>query len=600
MKKRFIFSLFLVLPFLLCLPSCKKKEEPPAPITVKSITAHNDNHFTFYEDEFNPNTITFTITMSNDETKTITLDNSMCEDGFNNLTLGKNTLKLVIESLPYQLVITIIEKPIILTSINIKGNNNLTYYLEDFNLNNIKFDVRYSNNTNATFSFSEVKVNTDLTKLKLGRNTIEIQIENIRYQFDITLINKPVFVLDIEVINDNNLTYYENEFDPSTISFLVIMNDGSEITMELTENMCDNGFDNFIIGKNTLYLTIKNTPYELIIYIEHNAKNDYTYQLTNDNNSYIITSYIGDEKLLVIPNEYNHLPVVSLNNNLFNGNNDIISVIIPNSILTIGEACFYNCGNLSTVFIPSTVNEIDEYALTGVKVILLEDKLINPNWHEKWYDEKNSSIYYSIEQKNIYYENNFEYLLNDSTLTVTNYFGKDTEITIPDQAINNYQVTMVGDHAFSFKNELTKVTMSNNITSLGEFSFANCSNLQTTILSNNLKRIESSSFCYCENLANIVLPNGLEFIGERVFNSCNSLLNIVIPKTVTTIGLYAFAWCTNMKTVYIYKTLINMAEGVFYSCRSLTISCEINQIPSTWHERWNLSNRPVEWNKSLF
>ena len=76
---------------------------------------------------------------------------------------------------------------------------------------------------------------------------------------------------------------------------------------------------------------------------------DYTYALTSDSNSYIITEYSGSEEVIMIPKKYNGKSVSRIGSFAFYGNQKIISVAISNNIQSLGGLCFGDCKNLKSV-----------------------------------------------------------------------------------------------------------------------------------------------------------------------------------------------------------------------------------------------------------
>ena len=72
----------------------------------------------------------------------------------------------------------------------------------------------------------------------------------------------------------------------------------------------------------------------------------YTYTL--DNNSITITGYSGTESNLLIPAIIDGHEVVGISNNAFLSNTSLVSVVIPDSVTTIGDTAFNNCPNLVT------------------------------------------------------------------------------------------------------------------------------------------------------------------------------------------------------------------------------------------------------------
>ena len=92
------------------------------------------------------------------------------------------------------------------------------------------------------------------------------------------------------------------------------------------------------------------------------ALNDYTYRL--ENGRAILTSYLGNEKEINIPAAVNGYLVVGLGDNMF-AETDIVSVVLPQTIETIGWFSFYQCKNLKRVVLPSKISSIGYASFDG-------------------------------------------------------------------------------------------------------------------------------------------------------------------------------------------------------------------------------------------
>ena len=90
---------------------------------------------------------------------------------------------------------------------------------------------------------------------------------------------------------------------------------------------------------------------------------DYEFSLRSDS-TYQVAGYNGLETAIVIPNEYNDKPVTSISESLFEGNTQIVSVTIPDSIKLIGAKAFKGCTSLSSISLKSTseLSSIGSYA----------------------------------------------------------------------------------------------------------------------------------------------------------------------------------------------------------------------------------------------
>lgn len=191
---------------------------------------------------------------------------------------------------------------------------------------------------------------------------------------------------------------------------------------------------------------------------------------------------------------------------------DISSVVIGDSVTSIGNWAFGYCGNLTSVTIGSRVKSIGEWTFAGC---------------------------YGL-----------------------------TAVSVPSG------VTSIGSHAF-YDSGLTGVTIPAGVTSIGTSAFLGCGSLSaiqvdagnqnyksqdgvlltkngSTLLCfpgkksgaytvpNGVKSISEEAFRFCSGLTGVALPTGLSRIGESAFSSCYSLTEIMFQGTAPRIGDYCF------------------------------------------------------------
>ncbi|MGN1458163.1 MAG: leucine-rich repeat domain-containing protein [Acutalibacteraceae bacterium] len=222
----------------------------------------------------------------------------------------------------------------------------------------------------------------------------------------------------------------------------------------------------------------------------------------------------------------------------------------------------------------------------------------------------------------------FEYSENDDgTVTITGYYGEDSEIVIPSE-IDSKPVTKIGEEAFYSDKELISVTISDGVTLIGSSAFENCANLTNIDIPNSVTTIGKSAFCWCTNLTNInisdgvteivgdvftgstaltsitvsennknyssqdgvlfskdktklvrcpegktgvyKITDGVTIIGNSSFSGCTDLTNIDISDSVTTIEDWAFSGCTGLTSIDISDGVTTIGDAVFYDCTELT------------------------------
>ena len=130
--------------------------------------------------------------------------------------------------------------------------------------------------------------------------------------------------------------------------------------------------------------------------------------------------------------------------------------------------------------------------------------------------------------------------------------------TIPASMFTKWNIKVIGAAAFYGNQNITSITLSNDIEAIYVRSFADCPNLTSVTLSRKIKLIPNEAFQDCPSLYEIVIPEGVTSIGVRAFQNCITLRRVVgptlvkdrsnrdfwpIPSSVTTVSSDAFANC---------------------------------------------------------
>ena len=137
---------------------------------------------------------------------------------------------------------------------------------------------------------------------------------------------------------------------------------------------------------------------------------------------------------------------------------DLVSVNIPDGVVVIGEASFYQCDKLESVTIPSSVTTISRVAFYGCSSLL--------------------------------------------------------SVEIPSS------VSSLGNAAFTFCTSLIRAELPSNLNEIPDDLFEYCESLASITIPSTVKSIGSSAFEGCSSLRTISIPGSVSSIGERAFADC--------------------------------------------------------------------------------
>ena len=224
--------------------------------------------------------------------------------------------------------------------------------------------------------------------------------------------------------------------------------------------------------------------------------------------------------------------VTGIDSHTFSRCSSLTSIIIPNSVTSIGWRTFYNCSSLTSITISNSVTTIGSSAFKGCSS--LTSAITVPN--------SVTSIGSSA----------FE---GCSSLT---------SITIPNS------VTIIENSAFRGCSSLLAITIPSGVTSIGYSAFSGCSSLTSVTIPDGVTSIGHSAFGGCSSLASITIPDGVTIIKKSTFSGCSSLTSFTIPNNITSIESSAFTKCSSLTSITIPNSVTSIGNSAFSGCTSLT------------------------------
>ena len=251
--------------------------------------------------------------------------------------------------------------------------------------------------------------------------------------------------------------------------------------------------------------------------------------ISDPRNGVRITRYKGpDSGEVVIPKTIGGYEVKKISDGAFQNCTGITSIVIPDSVISIGVSTFSGCTSLAEI-------------------------TVSPN------NKNYSSVAGVLFNKDV------------SELIVYPKGNGRSAYTVPDG------VTSIGGSAFSGCTSLAEIVIPDSVTSIGDSAFSGCTSLAEIVIPDSVTSIGVFAFSGCTSLSKVDLPKKLTTIEAGTFRDCTSLKEIVIPDSVTEIrskweynGCYgAFSNCTSLESITIGSGVESLGDEWIASCRRL-------------------------------
>ena len=295
------------------------------------------------------------------------------------------------------------------------------------------------------------------------------------------------------------------------------------------------------------------------------------YELNEDGQSYSIIglgSWQGEN--LVIPSEYNGLPVTAIADYAFTDYYYLLpilsteemlsrkhtvmieSVVIPDSVTTIGAMAFFNCIYLESVILSNSLTNIGGGAFAGcisLKDVVIPDSL-------EYIGEATFAVCKSLKRINI--------PAKVRSIEFQAFLGCISLEKI-DVDKNNPNFTSIDNNLYSKDGkELIQYALGQN-----ELSFE---------IPNSVENIAPGAFSFSRQLTHITIPESMTIIGEDAFRSCYGLVEVNIPNSIKVIEERAFANCFSLTSITIPESVVSVSDNAFDESYSLVELCNKSAI----------------------
>ena len=225
----------------------------------------------------------------------------------------------------------------------------------------------------------------------------------------------------------------------------------------------------------------------------------------------------------------------------------LLTIEIPSHVTSIGFATFYQAASLTSISIPSTVTSIGSSA----------------------FQEARSLRSISLPR---------------SVTTIGNYAFKNTASLESFTFASESALISIGNEAFNNSTSLTSITIPSHVNSIGSNAFNNNTALTSiNVEGDNLTYSSDSGILFNKsktrliaspnrrNSSSYTVPDGVETIDSQAFAHSQFLTSITIPNTVTSLGDFTFYQATSLETVTFASNsgIVSIGNSVFLEAASL-------------------------------
>lgn len=263
------------------------------------------------------------------------------------------------------------------------------------------------------------------------------------------------------------------------------------------------------------------------------AASDFDYQLLDSLEGVVLLRYIGKGQEIILPAEVEGFPVQRIEGRAFSRTN-VKTVVIPDSVVSMGREAFAHCSNLVSVRLSSAMRVISGGAFASCSK--LENVLIPA--------EMESMVSGAFK-----------------------YSGIRSIVLPPQMVFRSYVENrpIPSPEVFESCSRLESVVLPETMTVLPEKTFASCTSLAQVALPPKLEVIQKDAFTSCKALQQLTLPETLHTVEDALNGT--GLVELVFPNSVKEFRCRLYS-CPNLEVVRLPDSLEELEEGLFYNPNS--------------------------------
>lgn len=235
------------------------------------------------------------------------------------------------------------------------------------------------------------------------------------------------------------------------------------------------------------------------------------YELNEDGQSYkVIGLGTFEGKHISVPETYNGKPVTTVGEYAFSFDDQIHTIVLPDTLTTIENSALAGTGNLTDIRVPATLTDI------GSSFISFSAYFENK---ENW---RNGVLYLTAKDYK------------------TKYLLHSDEKTLPTDVKIEKNTTIIAPYAFQGNEKILKITIPDGVWKISDHAFQYCTVAKEIYVPDSVIYIGNYAFDNTQELEKIHLSRNATYIGDYCFYRSMMLKELVLGSKITHIGKDAF------------------------------------------------------------
>lgn len=275
-----------------------------------------------------------------------------------------------------------------------------------------------------------------------------------------------------------------------------------------------------------------------------------------------------------IPATYDGRPVVGIAEEALKGHDELVEVVLPEGMLSLGARCFAGCSSLESIVLPDSLKSVGEEAFADLRA--LASVTLGSGLEEIGKDVFAGSGVASLTVREGL-KSIGEGMFRGVSLT---------ELTLPEGVVSLGKEAFADCRSLGYVDgrlDLSKIVLPSTLTSIGTDAFDGAYFLgqipdAVKYAGNHLLAADPA-----RTTGSVTVKAGTVCIADRAFDRCELLTAVNFPASLVSVGKQAFAGCSSLESITAEEGVYTAAGNCLLekATNTLVLGCAGSVIPAT-------------------